>query len=726
MRGIKFVATMTVMVLMLAGVSSAQTGEVISVVNSDGPDSNVAVALALSAITNLGQVDTVILARDDQFADALASGVLQGSSPLLLVPSSGAVPQAVTDRLTELAPTQVVILGGENAISPEVEAELAQTYIVERRAGASRLETAIDIATTDVPFATTAILARAFPAAGSTDPTQAFADSLAAGGWSAATGWPVLLTQSEVLSTSTADYLADASITEIKIVGGLAAVSAEVETALRDLGITVERVAGSSRFATAVATADARATTSGRSIVVEGQAADAWAAGFAAAGRSAALDAPIVLTTGPTLPEVTATFLTGLQGAEGDPAQLTCVTDPTACEAAAAARGAEINPFTLQDTIFASDPVATDYLGVSIDVDGDRMVVGGVRSGNNPGRAVVYERDQADEWQEVADLRGDVDCLAFGSDVAIDGNTVIVGAPRACGGDDMEQVRVFHRNPSGDWSLTQTINSPNDDPSGGFNNGFGATVALDDGTLFTGTYSFSTPGVPPIVARGVVDIFREGPDGTFQPSQSIQGPSAHVGFGTAVAVQGDRAVVLAFPENSSTGGPNPHFVLQRNAGGTWAVDAELPSDTVPGSTTHTFSTIAMDGDLIAVGDQLDGDPRTGSATVYRNVGGDWDDGTAVTTEGDDFFGASVAFLDGILMVGANNGVGRIYAFAPDGENWVQVGVRGPDHPFDGGGFGTARFGSSMAAADGRLMVGAPLHSGTVSAQGAVFEYTFSP
>lgn len=48
----------------------------------------------------------VLIARDDQFADAPASGVLQGRAPLLLVPQAGPVPDAVAERLAELAPAR--------------------------------------------------------------------------------------------------------------------------------------------------------------------------------------------------------------------------------------------------------------------------------------------------------------------------------------------------------------------------------------------------------------------------------------------------------------------------------------------------------------------------------------------------------------------------------------------------------------------------------------------
>ncbi|MGI9019023.1 MAG: cell wall-binding repeat-containing protein, partial [Euzebya sp.] len=170
---------------------------------------------------------------------------------------------------------------------------------MERRAGASRFETATAIARADAAAADTVILARAFPSEGATDPTQGFADALAAGGMAAEFGWPVLLTQTEVLTPTTRAYLQEAGIGQVEIMGGTAAISAGVEAEINGLGIATERVSGASRAETAIAVAAKRGAPSAAEaahvVLVQGQTEDAWAGGFAAAARSALLDAPIVL-----------------------------------------------------------------------------------------------------------------------------------------------------------------------------------------------------------------------------------------------------------------------------------------------------------------------------------------------------------------------------------------------------------------------------------------------
>lgn len=280
----------------------------------DEPLTTSQVASLLVTCSPPSAVDTVLIGRDDDFADSLASGFLQAQSPLLLVPGAGPIPADVVARLQQLAPRQVVILGGVDAVSPAVEQELMALGIaVVRRAGPTRIETAIEVAATDATDATTAIVARAFPV--TDDPTQAFADAIAAGGMAADLGYPVLLTDPAGLSDATASYLSGSQITDVLVMGGTAAVSDLAAAQIAEIVPgTVTRVAGDSRAGTAIEVAKERGIESAADatdlIVVEGQTAFAWAGGLASAYLSAATGAPIVLLTDGEVPPETAAFLT--------------------------------------------------------------------------------------------------------------------------------------------------------------------------------------------------------------------------------------------------------------------------------------------------------------------------------------------------------------------------------------------------------------------------------
>lgn len=70
----------------------------------------------------------VYVASDSQtegdFADALVATRLDG--PILLVPSCDGVPDVVADEIRRLAPTQVTVIGGEEALCAATEVSIRE------------------------------------------------------------------------------------------------------------------------------------------------------------------------------------------------------------------------------------------------------------------------------------------------------------------------------------------------------------------------------------------------------------------------------------------------------------------------------------------------------------------------------------------------------------------------------------------------------------------------
>ena len=302
-------------------------------------------AIAWSAQRFPETAGSALLATSGDFADALSSGVAQGvlDAPLLLTAGEALDPRTRAE-LERLEVMEVHVLGGPAAVSEEVVAELTEMGVTAtRHSGATRIETAVAIATAVVEDGRVAVLARAFGDEGG-DPTRAWADSLAAGALAAQTGRPLLLTATDELPASVAAYLEEAGITGMTVVGGTAAVSDAVIAQIEALGISAERVSGPTRAATAVALAARRgfadAAAADAVVLLEGQADGAWAPGFAAAGPAMAAGAPVLLAIGETLPPETEEFLATAAGAETAP-QLLCGPGVArrACDLAAAALG---------------------------------------------------------------------------------------------------------------------------------------------------------------------------------------------------------------------------------------------------------------------------------------------------------------------------------------------------------------------------------------------------
>ncbi|HWH32289.1 MAG TPA: cell wall-binding repeat-containing protein, partial [Egibacteraceae bacterium] len=123
----------------------------------------------------------------------------------------------------------------------------APTSGVSRHAGASRVETAVEVSKAN------------WPQGGSEDvllaTSQNFPDALASASLAAALDAPLLLTPTSSLAPAVEGELARLGAKTVWILGGTAAVSAGVEEELGDLGYDTRRVRGGNRFETARAIA---------------------------------------------------------------------------------------------------------------------------------------------------------------------------------------------------------------------------------------------------------------------------------------------------------------------------------------------------------------------------------------------------------------------------------------------------------------------------------------
>lgn len=233
-------------------------------VRVSGP-SRIETAVAVSR-ESFATASVVVLARADAYADALAGAPLAGSvgGPLLLT-APDVLSAVVEDEIRRLGTRRVVVLGDETAVAPAVEdrlQELVATGVldaVERIGGTTRYGTAALVAeglSSDHAYVVQGAAA---------DPARGWPDAVAVAGLAASESAPLLLTEATRLPPETATAITDGGITSVTVVGGTAAVSAEVEQQLRDLGAVVDRVSGPDRYETSVAVAE-RARQRGASV----------------------------------------------------------------------------------------------------------------------------------------------------------------------------------------------------------------------------------------------------------------------------------------------------------------------------------------------------------------------------------------------------------------------------------------------------------------------------
>ena len=256
-----------------------------------GPD-RIGTALAASRdrYPTAHTAGAVVLARGDDFADALAGQPLAGArgGPLLLTGPTALDP-AVAAEIERVLPPRgtVYVLGGPRAVSEAVVDTLTGAgFNVVRLAGADRYATALAIATSGLGDPGTILLATGHD----------FADGMAAGPAAAKAGGAVLLTNGPALDRATAAYLAAHPGDRVYAVGGPAAAADPAAIA----------VTGADRYETAVLVAERWFTSPAVIGVARG---DVFADALSGGAEMAALGGPLLLTGPAALPDALAAWL---------------------------------------------------------------------------------------------------------------------------------------------------------------------------------------------------------------------------------------------------------------------------------------------------------------------------------------------------------------------------------------------------------------------------------
>lgn len=240
---------------------------------------------------------------------------------------------------------------------------------------------------------------------------------------------------------------------------------------------------------------------------------------------------------------------------------------------------------------------------------------------------------------------------------------------------------------------------------------FGAAVALDGALLAVGV-----PGQD----NGVVAVFaRSGTAWSLQ--DTLEPDEEDARFGSAVALSGTRVLGGATLADGERGAA---YVFDRIAGA-WQLSTRLVAS--DGAARDRYgSAVALDGDVALIGAPYhgDGNGRPGAAYVHQRVGGVWTQQAilgAATPLAGERFGASVALDGARAAVGAPDAAasaGAVDTFAFVGGTWTFDQRLAPPASA-----GAARFGWSLALAGDALAVGLPFAGGDRSAFcGGVLRY----
>lgn len=214
------------------------------------------------AIEALADRTDVILVSGSVYPDGLAASALakQEDADIVLVPASG-LGSAQIQAIVAERPQTVWIIGGPQAIPTSVETQLTtstsaggagiEASRIQRVFGPTRFETAVEVSKRIQTVAYLAAKPTAIVVRG-----DSFADAVIAGpatfGITGGIGsHPILLVNRDTIPAGVVEQLRTRGITNVLIVGGTAVVSEAVRLGIESLGISVTRVAGADRYATA-------------------------------------------------------------------------------------------------------------------------------------------------------------------------------------------------------------------------------------------------------------------------------------------------------------------------------------------------------------------------------------------------------------------------------------------------------------------------------------------
>ena len=346
------------------------------------------------------------------------------------------------------------------------------------------------------------------------------------------------------------------------------------------------------------------------------------------------------------------------------------------------------NTWSQVKILHASDPQVNDEFGLTVAISGDTIVVGAALEDGGPGSPLfasgavyIFERNQGgpDNWGQVKILHAS-DAQAndhFGRSVAIDGDTLVVGAYSESGGSgdplpEAGAAYVLERNQGGanNWGEVAILRASDAQAY----DWFSEPASIGGDTIVLGA-RYEDGGVgDPLTDVGAVYIFErnQGGPGNWGEVKILRASDRQAldHFGRSVALDGDTVIVGAWYEDGGPGDPasdaGAAYIFERNQGGAnnWGEMIILHASDAQAGDHYGGYGVAVSGDIVVVGAYLeDGGPGnplpdSGAAYIYaRDLGGpdqwsEFDKITASDAEAGDNFGIGVWIEGATVIVGA--------------------------------------------------------------------------
>ncbi len=380
------------------------------------------------------------------------------------------------------------------------------------------------------------------------------------------------------------------------------------------------------------------------------------------------------------------------------------------CARATALDGCELEKIT------AADGAEADQFGFAVAIDGDVAVVGA------PGGDAAYVyRLVAGVWEQEQRLTG-APGAEFGFAADVDGDVIVVGAPRDDAGGDRAGAAHLFRFDGLQWVEQQKVLA---DDAAAFRF-FGTSVAVDGDTAVVGSPgSLLLPGF-----EGSAEVFLWSAnlwhfEGALTPSDG----AGRDQFGVSVSVL-DNVVCVGSNEDDDDGSRSGSVYVYRRSAGEWSEEAKLTASDGAAFDEFGRS-VSVGGDQLIVGAHRRDEDGADSGVVYAfdYAGGTWGEVqklSAADAGAGDQFGFGVSLSGGWAVVSAwlddegGENAGAAYVFERVGGLWAERDKLVAHDP------GVVdEFGHGVSVDGGRAVVGAWLDDDNGDSSGSAYVFAIA-
>ncbi len=324
---------------------------------------------------------------------------------------------------------------------------------------------------------------------------------------------------------------------------------------------------------------------------------------------------------------------------------------------------------------------AGDLFGASVAMSDGYAIVGAPGASSAAGAASLYCRT-GNSWLPSQTIQSNTQVAGeqFGRYVALSSSVAAVTS------SGTGEVELFERSGSA-WSYA-------DIASNGGSLGFGSSLDCYEEYVIIGDPSAAS-------YDGLVRVYHKNVTwGSFL----ITAPAAAAAerFGISVSISGNYAAVGADKHDSSNTDSGMVYIFQKSDTNTW-IQVQTLTAADEQANGYFGRSLKLRGDTLIVGER-----GTSKVHFYTLVGSVWTYEGSCSTSGivvNDEFGTAVALADGIAATGASgkdSNAGIVYPFALDSSTWQIDGV-----PLSASGRQSGDyFGQSVAMIDGFILIGA--------------------